>query len=192
MCATFQLSGSDAAEIKNICDELTKKYGKEAADKAINKDFYPKSEVPVIGGNDKLALLKWGFPLHGKSDTVFNARAESLSEKRMYKDILGNRCLVPATCFYEWDKAKRKYRLTMSNSKLFYMAALWKEEKHSDGLKAFYFTIITTEPNDLIGTIHNRMPAIISFKDTAAWLRGKDEAFSLLKPYREEMSMIAI
>jgi len=63
MCATFQLSFDDIAEIKNISDEITVKYGEDAATQCFNKDFYPKNEVPIIGPESKISLLKWGFPM---------------------------------------------------------------------------------------------------------------------------------
>lgn len=125
MCATFLLSSEDSTEIRNICEELTKKYGKEATDKALNTDLYPKSTAAVIGAGGRPALLKWGFPFQGRSDTLFNARAESLETKGVYRSILNNRCLIPATRFYEWDKAKKKYVFTV-DSGLFFMAGLWK------------------------------------------------------------------
>jgi putative SOS response-associated peptidase YedK len=192
MCATYQLSFDDIAEIKKISDEITMKYGSDVADRSFNSDFFPKNEAPVIGKKNQIVMLKWGFPLKGTSKIVYNARSESLAEKNMYKGILSNRCLVPATSFYEWDKAKRKYRISIASTKLFYMAALWRAEMLSDNSKAYYFTIVTTEPNRLIGEIHNRMPAIIAPENTHIWLNENDEAFKLLRPYEAEMAMVAV
>lgn len=189
MCATFLLSSEDSAEIKNICDELSKKYGSEAANKAFNADLYPKSSAAVIGPSLKPALLSWGFPLRA-SGTLFNARAESLKEKSVYQSILANRCLIPATSFYEWDSAKRKYSFSVSSG-LFYMAGLWKAERQRDGSTSFYFTIITTEPNSVVGNIHKRMPAIIPTNDAEEWLKGS-ESFKLLRPYVGEMELAAV
>ena len=192
MCATFQLSFDDVAEIKKIADEITAKYGTDAAGHTFGKDFFPNNEAPVIGKRGQIVMLKWGFPLKGTNKIVFNARSESLVEKTMFKGILSNRCLVPATSFYEWDKSKRKYQVSITNKRLFYMAALWQSKVLPDGSRAYYFTIITTAPNRLIGTIHNRMPAIISSENTQLWLRDNDEAYKLLQPYEAEMSMIAV
>lgn len=188
MCATFLLSSGDAEEIRNICDELTKKYGRERAERTFDKDLYPKGEAPVIGGNGRAALLKWGFPLKG-SGTAFNARAESLEEKKMYSTVLRNRCLIPATAFYEWDKEKRKHRIAVADAKVFYMAGLWRAELLPDGAREFCFTIITTEPNDQIREIHGRMPAIIAPEEREKWLGGMGHISEMLRTFDGKMTI---
>lgn len=189
MCAIFQLSFDDIIEIKNIADEITKKYGNEAADHCFNTDLYPKNNVPVLGPGNKVSLLKWGFPLKDSSNVVFNARAESLSEKSMFQSYLSNRCLIPASFFYEWGKDKRKYKISIDNMSLIYMAALWKPYIYQ-GNKLFCFTIITTEPNGQIGQIRSRMPAIIPHEFAQNWLNGDTSALELLKPMDEKMTII--
>lgn len=124
MCATFQLSFDDIAEIKEISDEITIKYGEGTATQCFNKDFFPKSKVPIIGPESKVSLLNWGFPMKGSKNVVFNARAENLADKNMFKSSLDKRCLVPATSFYEWDRQKKKYRIFDETRKLFYIAGI--------------------------------------------------------------------
>ena len=192
MCATYQLSFDDIAEIKKISDEITNKYGEDAASRTFGTDFYPKSEAPVIGKKNQIVMLKWGFPLKDTSKIIFNARAESLTEKPLYKGILSNRCLVPAIAFYEWSGDKTKYRISINRAKLFYMAALWKVEVLSDNTKAYYYTIITTEPNKQIKEIHSRMPAIITPENSSVWLRDGKNAFTLLRPFEAEMTLTAV
>ncbi len=133
--------------------------------------------------------MRWGFPLRG-SDTLFNARAENLMEKSIYRGVVNNRCLIPATSFYEWDAEKRKYRFSLSSG-LFYMAGLWKAEKFADDSISCYFTIITTEPNSVVGSVHRRMPAIIPPGELERWLIGSG-AFKLLRPYEGEMALEAV
>lgn len=192
MCATFQLGYDDDPEIQAIADELTKKYGPDTVNRIFGKDFYPGSEAPVIGKRSQVVLLKWGFPMSGKKQVLFNARAESLTQKRMYQGILSNRCLVPATSFYEWDKEKTKYRISVEGGKLFYMAALWKLEILKDRSKVYYYTIITTEPNQQVGEIHNRMPAVIAPAEASTWLHSNPESFKLLRPYERSMTIAAV
>jgi putative SOS response-associated peptidase YedK len=183
MCATYQLSFDDLKEIRSIADQITKKYGKEESARCFSKDFFPKSLAPVIGPEDKVSLLKWRFPMRNSSQVVFNARADKLEISPMYRASLNNRCLVPITSFYEWDKEKKKYRISLENQRLFYLAGLWKEYL-IDGNKSFFYTIITTEPNEQIGQIHNRMPAIISGEDANSWIAGNTRSMlSLLKPF---------
>jgi putative SOS response-associated peptidase YedK len=192
MCATYQLSFDDLAEIKKIADEITHKYGGEAANRTFGNDFYPKSEAPVIGKRNQVVMLKWGFPTKDTKKIIFNARAESLTEKNLYKGILSNRCLVPATAFYEWSGDKTKYRISVGGASLFYMAALWKAEILNDNQKAYYYTIITTEPNRQMKEIHSRMPAIIAPENSQIWLNDESAAFRLLRPYEAEMKLTAV
>lgn len=191
MCAIFQLSFDDIKEIKDIADEITRKYGNEAAEQCFNVDRYPKSTAPVLGPQRKVALMRWGFPMKGNSNVIFNARAESLTEKMMFKDSLANRCLIPATSFYEFDKEKKKYRVNVEQTGLIYLAALWKPYLFQ-GNKGFCFCIITTEPNEQIEKIHSRMPAIIPANDTQVWLEGGAGALGLLKPVEQPMMISAI
>lgn len=192
MCATYQLSFDDLAEIKKIADEITHKYGQETASRALSNDFYPKSEAPVIGKHNQVVMLKWGFPVKDTKKVLFNARAESLTEKDLYQGILSNRCLVPATAFYEWSGDKTKYRISVAGAKLFYMAALWKAEISSDNQKVYYYSIITTEPNRQMKEIHNRMPAIIAPEDSQRWLNDSAAAIRLLRPCESELNLTAV
>jgi putative SOS response-associated peptidase YedK len=189
MCATYQLSFDDIAEIKKISDDITAKYGEDTASQCFSKDFYPKDEVPIIGPENKISLLRWGFPMKGSKSVVFNARAESLADKGMFKSSLDKRCLVPATSFYEWDKAKKKYRISSETRRLFYMAGIWKVFMNPAGDKEFCFTIITTSPNDQISRIHNRMPAIISPESIPVWFADTENALKLLKPFEEQLAI---
>ena len=173
MCATFQLAfDENIFDMKNIANQLTEKYGSNfSAQQKTN--FFPKGNAPVIGKNNKVSLLRWGFPMANSSKVVFNARSDSLEKKPMFNSILSNRCIVPATCYYEWgtvNNKKAKFTVAVNNLPLFYMAALWEKVQRTDEVTNFCFTIITTEPNEEIINIHNRMPAILTPQTAQDWL----------------------
>jgi putative SOS response-associated peptidase YedK len=87
MCATFQLAfDENIAELKIIVSQLTEKYGKSYSKQST--DFFPKGLAPVIGQNNKVSLLYWGFPMKNSSQVVFNARSDSLENKPMFKQML--------------------------------------------------------------------------------------------------------
>src|SRR5262245_63206732 len=90
---------------------------------------------------------------------MINARAETLTELPSFKSLVnGGRCIIPADGFYEWRKeGERK-------------VPMWKVWRKPDGKRVESFTIITTEPNDLIEPIHNRMPMILRPEDEEQWL----------------------
>ena len=118
-----------------------------------------------------------------------NARSETADSLPSFKDLLPRRrCLVPATAFYEWrlnpgEKKKTPYRIT-THDDLFFIAGLWD---YWAPQKLVSFTILTTEPNELIAQLHNRMPVILEKEDYASWLdpefKDVPKLKSLLKPY---------
>ena len=122
---------------------------------------------------------------------MINARAESLTEKPAFKDLVGTRrCIIPADGFYEWRKEGRRkvpMWVHLKSKESFGLAGLWDVWRKLDGKKVESFTIITTEPNDLIQPIHNRMPVILRPEDEEQWLDVSRTPFvkakSLLKPY---------
>jgi putative SOS response-associated peptidase YedK len=106
--------------------------------------------------------------------STFNARAESLTEKPAFRDAwrAGRRCLVVTDGFYEWRKSDRQpFAIGMADDGLMTMAGLWDEWRDTltrERLRSC--TIITTEPNDLVATLHDRMPVILDEKDWPIWL----------------------
>ena len=187
MCATFQLSNDEVEDIKNIANSITDKYGSETTEKCFNRDFFPKNDIPVIGAGNRVSLLRWGLPMPDSKSVVFNARAESLAQKPLYRNILSNRCLIPASWFYDWDCQKQKYRIEVDGQLMFCMAALWLRVVDKSGTKSFYVTIITTEPNRQMLPIHNRMPAILTREDGETWLTDDTTVLSLLRPYGRKL-----
>ena len=161
----------------------------------------PTQEAPVIvqmDGKRTLELFRWGLIPWWATDPaignrMINARAETLAEKPAFNNLLGNRhCLVLADGFYEWrkeGKGKVPMRFKLKSGEPFAFAGLWDSWKQPDGSLLRTYTIVTTEPNDVLRPIHDRMPAILSNDDAQNWLAVDDEiahALSLLKPYPPE------
>ena len=162
----------------------------------------PTQEAPVIvQAKEKrtLELFRWGLiPWWAKDpaigNSMINARAETLAEKPAFKNLLGmRRCLVLADGFYEWrkeGKGKVPMRFRLKSGELFAFAGLWDAWKQPDGSLLRTYTIVTTEPNDVLRPIHNRMPAMLNNDDAQKWLAVDDEiahALTLLKPYPPQM-----
>ena len=159
----------------------------------------PSQEHPIIVvSEDKrlVAGMKWGLVPYWSKDPkigykMINARAEGIHEKPSFKTPLRKRrCLVPADGFYEWHKADSKtkipYYFRLKSEQPFAFAGLW-DVWENDGKKLRTFTIITTEPNELMEPIHNRMPVILAEKDEAKWLdpelTGVKDLLPLLQSY---------
>ena len=159
--------------------------------------------IPVIvrhkGGNE-CRLMHWGLIPHWAADPsignrMINARAETLTELPSFKLLVDRyRCIIPADGFYEWRKAgKRKVRMWvyLKSREAFGLVGLWDMWRKPDGKKVESITIITTERNELVRPIHNRMPVILQPEDEEQWLDVSRidfvKAKSLLKPYPEEL-----
>ena len=121
-----------------------------------------------------LTSFKWGFvpwwEKNPKSLRPGNARDETLFTSGLFRSSAqSRRCLVPADGFYEWVGEKGSKQLVpfkLDDSAIFGFAGVW--DRAPDGTETA--AIITTEPNDLVRPIHNRMPVIVRPEDYDDWL----------------------
>jgi len=143
----------------------------------------PSQHLPVLlnEGTRQIQLLQWGLIPHWAKNAsdynLINARAETVEEKPSFRDAMQKRrCLVLADGFYEWRKTpagKVPMRITLKSGEPFAFAGLWetwKDPENPDGDPLRTFTIVTTTPNDLMATIHNRMPVILGRDDENLWI----------------------
>ena len=149
----------------------------------------PSQRLPVItnAAPGRVQLLRWGLVPAWSRDPSggpkpINARAETLADKPSFRLLLGRRrCLVLADGFYEWQATpagKVPHRILLRNEQPFAFAGLWDEwVDRATGELHPTFTIITTEPNELMAGIHNRMPVILP--DRAAELAWLDDGRKL-------------
>jgi putative SOS response-associated peptidase YedK len=132
-----------------------------------------------------------------------NAQAESLFTKPMFARLIeSHRCLVPADGFYEWAKPKKAggrkqpYHIRLRGGGLFACPWLWDEWKGPNGKKVYSCCIVTTDANELLRPIHERMPAILPPGRFEAWLAPESEPADLkelLASYpADEMEAVAV
>jgi putative SOS response-associated peptidase YedK len=158
----------------------------------------PSQSLPVVTNDkpDSIQLFSWGLQPFWAKDVksikrFINAKAETLTEKPSFRHLLSSkRCLVPADGFFEWQvttAGKVPHRILLKNEELFSFAGLWDEwTDKSTGNILHTYTIITTEANDLVKPIHDRMPVILSPEAEELWLNqheSQGNLLSLLKPY---------
>ena len=151
-----------------------------------NYNVAPTSDIYVVladGGVRRVTPMHWGLvPFWAKSPAIgnkmINARADGLADKNAYRHAFRKkRCLVPADGFYEWrktagEKAKQPFYIHRADGEPLALAGLWEEwrpSKDSDE-RLRSTTIITTTPNELMATIHDRMPVILPPSAWEAWL----------------------
>jgi len=165
----------------------------------------PTQEAPVVrvgaGGARELAMLRWGLvPSWAKELAVgtrmINARAEGVEAKPAFRAaVRERRCLVPATGFYEWKGLpgrKQPYAITIERP-LFAFAGLWETWTAREGRPVETFTIVTTEANPAIASVHDRMPVILPRDAEEAWLCGDaKDALAVLAPYAAQTTLRAV
>lgn len=151
----------------------------------INGFTYPKTLVITNKEPTLIEHFNWGLvPFWATNNSIkqytLNAKIETLHQKPSFKNVLNNRCLVPADGFFEWQwldstgKKKQPFLITLPNHELFSLAGIWSEwlDKNTGELLNT-FSIITTEANELMATIHNskkRMPVVLTEKTEKYWL----------------------
>ncbi|RJX49699.1 SOS response-associated peptidase [Halonotius pteroides] len=171
----------------------------------------PGQELPVITSDDPdhLQRFTWGLTPSWADEKqgLINARSETVRQKRSFADAYeSRRCLVPADGFYEWadlGDGKEPYRVAFEDDRPFAMAGLWERWEPPTqqlGLESFgggdaaadpepleTFTVITTEPNDLVSELHHRMAVVLAPDEEETWLDGDPDAASeLLDPYPDD------
>ncbi|MBI5378718.1 MAG: SOS response-associated peptidase [Nitrospirae bacterium] len=156
----------------------------------------PGQEAPVIvsaAGRD-LRLMRWGLVppmgIGAIGARLINARAETLGRKPSFRAAFERRrCLVPADGFYEWQPAsggsrrKTPVRVVLKNGEPFAMAGLWEAWRRPDGSELYSFTIVTTEANDLLRPVHDRMPVVLRPDEEDRWLDPAMREAARLQPF---------
>jgi putative SOS response-associated peptidase YedK len=147
----------------------------------------------------QLVLLRWGLiPSWAKDPKIgfhcINAKAETVTEKPSFRAAFKTRrCLVIATGFYGWQvhgRTKQPMWIGLKSHRPFAFAGLWEQWQPPDGAVIESCTILTTEPNELLRPIHNRMPAILAPTAYDQWLsptfQRAESLKALLRPYSSE------
>jgi len=194
MCGRFTLT-VDPAEIQDIFGGFS-----FPTIFAPRYNIAPSQPVMAIPNDAKNTadFFAWGLiPSWSKDPSIgnrlINARGETIAEKPSFRGgFKYKRCLIPSDGFYEWktqpgQKTKIPHFIFMKDRQPFAFAGLWDEWQSPDGGSIRTCTIITTEPNELMSTLHNRMPVILDPKDYEAWLdpapQPPDNLMPLIRPY---------
>jgi putative SOS response-associated peptidase YedK len=160
----------------------------------------PTQPILAVANDGKNAadFFVWGLiPSWAKDPEIgnrlINARAETLAEKPSFRGSYRyKRCLIFADGFYEWKaqpgtKTKAPYFIRLASGLPFAFAGLWGTWDSPDGSQLNSATIITTEPNSLLATLHNRMPVILGNDTYTQWLdtapQKPEDLQPLLKPF---------
>jgi putative SOS response-associated peptidase YedK len=158
MCANYENTLSPR--------QLLELYGLEAPPEYYESiNLRPDNAVLVLAPHGA-AMRRWGLKASWDKTLIINARSESLAEKPSFRPLLEQRCLIPATGWFEWQaianaKRKRKHRLQPESQGSFCFAGL------SDGERV---VMLTRAPAPEIAHVHDRMPAVLAREDERRWL----------------------
>lgn len=177
MCGRFTLF-TDIEEIKERFDIQ----GSFDEEYQFSYNIAPSQSVLSVindGVRNRLGYLRWGLiPFWAKDEKagykMINARAETIAEKASFRNAYKKkRCLIIADSFYEWKKTPERkipMRIKLKNHAPFGMAGLWESWKSPEGISIYSCSVITTVPNELMTSIHDRMPVILKPEDEKDWL----------------------
>lgn len=188
MCGRFTL---DTTEL-NLAEQFAVEVNQSLPPRY---NIAPSQTILVIkqDGDNKRSLdsMKWGLipswvkNLDSWKSNLINARAETIAEKPSFRSAFKHRpCLIPASGYYEWNKAKQPYYFQPQDSQLFALAGLWESWSSGDD-ELVTCTIITTEANTQAEEVHHRMPVIVHPQDYDLWLGEVDGRKQLLNDLPE-------
>ena len=175
-----------------VCGRISRTSPREAiaqefgVSRFVNVDLRPRYNVAPsqtvetiirVEGEKRLGPMRWGFVSPSAKDpklAPINARAETLATSSMFRDAFRrHRCLVVADGFYEWRKDGRRktpFFIRLRSSRPFGFAGIWSLRGTDVGTRSATCAIVTCPPNELMATIHNRMPVILPPGARDRWL----------------------
>lgn len=194
MCSRFENKETGLSIIEKLGKDFSGNYILEDDNELKKENIAPTNLVMSViyeKGTLKIKNYFWGiqFDKLKKSPLIFNTRIETIKEKKYWEQLFyKNRCLLPATAFYEWKefkKAKIPYRIYLPNEDFFFIPSIFlKMEDY------YYVSMITTQPNSFMKNIHNRMPIIMQKKEGLEFLNEEPKtAIEMCVPLSEKVKM---
>lgn len=161
MCGRYYINEDTIEEIRPLVRKMS-------AGPYPHGDIHPSENAGILREEDRCLSymsMAWGYPCVAGKGLIINARAESIEEKKMFReDILSRRCLIPASGFYEWDREKNRFSFTGKDNRVLLLAGCFGLFPEGER-----FTIITTSANESVLPVHERMPLILKKEEITKW-----------------------
>lgn len=195
MCARFENKETGESIFIKISKDAE---GKFILDKNISEikkvNIAPTNEIITVSKEEnhyKISSMNWGIQFYKEKKTpvIFNSRIETIKEKFFWTNLFyKNRCLIPATAFYEWkeiNSVKIPHRIFLKKFDIFFFAGIYSK---TDDIK--HASLITSQPNLFMNSIHARMPVILTKEKINQFLNGQpEEALKLCSPLENKIEM---
>lgn len=177
MCGRYNFTVEQSEEIKDILEKLNAKYNNVAY---TTGEIRPTDQAPILILSEQEispVVGSWGFPRFDGKGVIINARADTAFEKKTFREsLVSRRCIIPSTGFYEWYQKKQKYLFRLDDTDTLYMAGIYNF--YAGQLR---YTILTTNANESIRDIHDRMPLVIPKGNIEAWIMDQHSTNDLLR-----------
>ena len=194
MCGRFYIAEEDKAEeLQRIIDLMNRKYNGNPGVKT-QGEIRPTDLVMTIANGQSMQqgvfAMRWGYTMpDGKP--MFNARSETAAVKPLFADgMKQRRCLIPATCYFEWEKCggeKIKHAIATQGSPMIYLAGIYRREGNQAAC-----SILTREAAECVAHIHPRMPVILPAEAIPAWLNPRYDAVEVLRAAQTNMNFTPV
>lgn len=192
VCAHVYIDSDDHDLLDILADvqnsRLAERFAEAGKPVVLSGDIRPSDVAPVIApgkdGEKALFPMKWGFQIAGRP-LIINARLETAARKPTFQEAWAqHRCIIPASWYYEWEhlsspsgqkKTGDKYKIRPNGASVTWLAGLYRIENRLP-----VFVILTREPTETLGRIHDRMPLILPEGAVDDWIRPDTDPESLL------------
>ncbi len=194
MCGRFYIAEEDKAEeLQRIIDLINRKYNGDSGIKT-QGEIRPTDTIVTIANGQSMQqgvfAMRWGYTMpDGKP--MFNARSETAAVKPLFADgMKQRRCLIPATCYFEWEKRggeKIKHAIATQESGMIYLAGIYRREGNQAAC-----SILTREAAECVAHIHPRMPVILPAEAIPDWLNPRYDAVEVLRAAQTNMNFTPV
>lgn len=154
--------------------------------------IYPSNKVVTLGANPEgeivPGIIRWGFTGFKPSQLLINARVETVREKKMFQRSFEDRRIVfPMSAFFEFTDDKTPYTFAEKGN-IIYVGGFYRiYPDKKTGQNQAESIIITTEPDETVATVHDRMPLLIAESDVSKWILEDDFAFHYQTPTHQQL-----
>lgn len=169
MCGRYYVDDEMEQEIEKILRKIDAGHAENMLSQKLRiGDYYPTQEALVIGKEPE--YMNWGIKAFGQKTNLFNARSETVLERPAFAEcVRKNRIVVPAGGFYEWNERKEKNSFKRKDGQPMFMAGCFQRTERGKE-----FTIITTQANESMKPVHDRMPLILEIDEIKEWIYDED------------------